>query len=279
MKAQKAAICISAGLMAAVPLRLICAEQAAADTTDIVAVSISREIATVDGVFTATVYLDELPTTGLNAMDFAITYDPTILTVTDVELLYDTGADKAEAAVNPDLENTVFRYEDTGNELRICWNTALTNPDYWLQEERAFFTISGTLAETVEPNSCAELCLAPASRETYEGSGVINTLVVAGYVDENGNTFNYETAFTDGLVWKPRDESGVTIRGDVNLDGAMTISDAINLYKVVTEEQPLCAAAYVNADLEPDGLLTAADVTLILQSLQQQAENTAAAAS
>lgn len=279
MKAQKAAICISAGLMAAVPLRLICAEQAAADTTDIVAVSISREIATVDGVFTATVYLDELPTTGLNAMDFAITYDPTILTVTDVELLYDTGADKAEAAVNPDLENTVFRYEDTGNELRICWNTALTNPDYWLQEERAFFTISGTLAETVEPNSCAELCLAPASRETYEGSGVINTLVVAGYVDENGNTFNYETAFTDGLVWKPRDESGATIRGDVNLDGAMTISDAINLYKAVTEEQPLCAAAYVNADLEPDGLLTAADVTLILQSLQQQAENTAAAAS
>ena len=278
MKAQKAAICISAGLMAAVPLRLICAEQAAADTTDIVAVSISREIATVDGVFTATVYLDELPTTGLNAMDFAITYDPTILTVTDVELLYDTGADKAEAAVNPDLENTVFRYEDTGNELRICWNTALTNPDYWLQEERAFFTISGTLAETVEPNSCAELCLAPASRESYEGSGVINTLVVAGYVDENGNTFNYETAFTDGLVWKPRDESGVTIRGDVNLDGAMTISDAINLYKAVTEEQPLCAAAYVNADLEPDGLLTAADVTLILQSLQQQAENTAAAA-
>ncbi len=278
MKAQKAAICISAGLMAAVPLRLICAEQAAADTTDIVAVSISREIATVDGVFTANEYMDELPTTGLNAMDFAITYDPTILTVTDVELLYDTGADKAEAAVNPDLENTVFRYEDTGNELRICWNTALTNPDYWLQEERAFFTISGTLAETVEPNSCAELCLAPASRETYEGSGVINTLVVAGYVDENGNTFNYETAFTDGLVWKPRDESGVTIRGDVNLDGAMTISDAINLYKAVTEEQPLCAAAYVNADLEPDGLLTAADVTLILQSLQQQAENTAAAA-
>lgn len=279
MKAQKAVICIGAGLLAAVPLRSICAEQAAADATDIVAVSISREIAAMDGVFTATVYLDELPETGLNAMDFAITYDPTILTVTDVELLYDTGADKAEAAVNPDLENTVFRYEDTGNELRICWNTALTNADYWLQEERAFFTISGTLAETVEPSSCAELCLAPASRETYEGSGVINTLVIAGYVDENGNTFNYETAFTDGVVWKPSDESGVTIRGDVNLDGATTISDAINLYKVVTEEQPLCAAAYVNADLEPDGVFTVTDVTLILQSLQQQAENIAAAAS
>ncbi len=279
MKAQKAVICISAGLLAAVPLRLIRAEQAAADTTDIVAVSISREISDTDGVFSATVYLDELPETGLNAMDFAVTYDPTVLTITNVELLYDTGADDAEAAVNPDLENTVFRYEDTGTELRICWNTALTNADYWLQEERAFFTISGTLAETVEPCSCTELCLAPASRETYEGSGIINTLVVAGYVDENGNTFNYETAFADGVVWKPRDESGITMPGDVNLDGAVTVSDAINLHKMVLEEQPLCAAAYVNADLESDGSYTVADVTLILQSLQKQAEDTEAAAS
>ncbi len=279
MKAQKAVICIGVGLLAVMSLRLICAEQAAADTTDIVVVSISREIATMDGAFTATVYLDELPETGLNAMDFAITYDPTILTITDVELLYDTGADKAESAVNPDLENTVFRYEDTGSELRICWNTALTNADYWLQEERAFFTISGTLAETVEPNGRADLCLAPATRETYEGSGIINTLVVAGYVDEDGNTFNYETAFTDGIVWKPSDASGATIRGDVNLDGAMTMSDAINLYRMVTEEQPLCAAAYVNADFEPDGILTVGDVTLILQSLQQQAENIASATS
>ncbi len=276
MKAQKAVMCILAGLLAAVPIRLLCAEHAAADAAEIVAISISREIAATDGAFTATVYLDELPETGLCAMDFAIAYDPTVLSISNVELLYDTGADDAEAAVNPDLEGTVFSHEDTGTELRIRWATALKNADYWLQEERAFFTVSGTLDPAVEPNRCAELCLIPASRETYEGSGVMNTLIIAGYVDENGNTFNCETALTDGAVWMPSDESGVTTLGDVNLDGAVTMSDAIDLHKLVCEERPLGAAAYANADLEADGLLTASDVTLILQILQQQAEDTEA---
>lgn len=274
MKAQKAVACIFAGLLTAVPVRLLCADKAAANVTELVAVSISREIAATDGTFTATVYLDELPETGLCAMDFAIAYDPTVLSISDVELLYDTGADDAEAAVNPDLEGTVFVHENTGSEIRIRWATALKNADYWLQEERAFFTISGTVDPTVPPNSCSALCLVPASRETYEGSGVINTLIVAGYVDEDGNTFNCDTALTDGVVWTPSDESGATTLGDVNLDGAVTVSDAVELHKLVNEKQALGAAAYANADLESDGMFTVNDVTLILQSLYEQAENT-----
>lgn len=274
MKAQKAVACIFAGLLAAVPCRWLAADKAAADATELVAISISREIAAADGTFTATVYLDELPETGLNAMDFAVAYDPAFLSISDVELLYDTGADDAEASVNPELAGTVFLCEDTGSELRIRWATALTNTDYWLQEERAFFTISGTVGENAEPNSCSALCLVPASRETYEGSGEINTLIIAGCVDEEGLSYNCETALTDGAIWVPSDETGVTTPGDVNLDGAVTVSDAVELHKLIAEEQTLGAAAYANADLELDGVFTIADVTLILQSLSSQAEDT-----
>lgn len=274
MKAQKAIACVFASLLAVIPLRWLGTDKAAADATDPVAISISREIASADGAFTATIYLDELPETGLCAMDFAIAYDPAILSISNVELLYDTGADDAEAAVNPDLAGTVFTHEDTGSEIRIRWATALKNDDYWLKEERAFFTVSGTVSPEAEPNTCSELRLVPASRETFDGSGEINTWIIAGYVDEEGNTYNCETALTDGAVWVPRDETGVTTPGDVNLDGAVTVSDAVEMLLLVTEEQALGAAAYANADLESDGVLTIADVTLILQSLISQAENT-----
>lgn len=275
MKAQKAIACTFAVLLAAVPCRWLAADRAAADATELVAISISREIAAADGTFTATVYLDELPETGLNAMEFAVAYDSAFLSISDVELLYDTGADDVEASVNPDLAGTVFLSENTGSELRIRWATALTNTDYWLQEERAFFTISGTVSEDAAPNSCSALCLVPANRETYDGSGEINPRIIAGYVDEEGEAHNCETALTDGVIWIPRDETGVTTPGDVNLDGAVTVSDAVELHRLISETQLLGAAAYANADLELDGVFTIADVTLILQALSDQAEGTA----
>lgn len=275
MKAQKAVACLLTGLLAAVPVRIFWPETAAADETEIVTVSISREIAAADGTFTATVFLDELPASGLCAVDFAVAYDPTVLSISDVELLYDTGADDAEAAVNPDLAGTVFTWEDVDGEVRIRWATALKNADYWLREERAFFTISGQVSAEALPISRCDLRLVPASRETHDGSGVINTLIVAGYVDADGNSYNCETWLNDGVVWKPKDETGVTIAGDVDLDGAVTISDAIQLHKLVAEECTLGAAAYANADCESDGILTIADVTLILQYLDGQIEGTA----
>jgi len=185
-----------------------------------------------------------------------------------VTLLYDTGADDAEAAVNPSLKGTVFTYEVTEEALQIRWATALVDEEYWLSEARPFFAFSGRVnTETVRPGSATALKIVPASREGEEHSAV-----VAGYMDEQGKSYTCETRLTDGAIWMPIDETGATKYGDINLDGAITLSDAVLLQRAVTEEKALCAAAYANADCEHDGMLTITDVTLILRSLSDDAD-------
>lgn len=268
MKAQKAIACILSGVLAAASLRGIVRLTADAEGTDLAAVSISTVTAGEDGSFTTTVNLDTLPTTGLCALDFAVAYDSAALKISGIKLLYDTGAQAAETAINPDLEDTVFTYEDTGSEIRLRWATALKNADYWLRETRPLVEISGTMY-TDTPQNRSALRIIPASRETSKDSGVANKTIVLGYVDAQGKTYNCESKLTDGLVWRP-DENSVTMYGDLNLDGKIEVTDAVLLHRLLNEEMlTLGAAAYANADCEQDGLLTIADVTLILQILQQ----------
>gem|GEM_PF-749062 len=240
--------------------------------TETAAITVNTVAADTNGTFTATVYLDELPDTGLCALDFAIAYDSAVLTISDVELLYDTGAEAAEILVNPDFAGTVFTYEDIGGELRIRWATGLRNRDYWLCEEQAFFTVSGTFSEQAEPGCCETLRIVPATRETYTGSGEINTVIVAGYLDDEGNSHNCETRLKDGAVWNPLDETGATMYGDINLDGQITTSDAVFMHRALSEQDALCAASYANADCEFDRVFSIADVTLMLRVLKGEQE-------
>lgn len=272
MKAQKAIAGILAGLFAAGTLKGAGSIHSAAEETDTVAISVSSTVAAADGTFSAVVYLDELPDTGLCAMDFAVAYDSSFLTVNDVELLYDTGADDAEAAANPDLAGTVFRYEDTDGEIRVRWATALMDSYYWLREERAFFVLHGTVNGDVAKGERSELRLGPASRETTEGSGVINTTIIAGYVDADGNSYNCNTTLTNGYVFTMLDETGATMYGDLDMNGERTLADVILQNRVIAEEVELCAAAYANADCELDGCLSMADVTLMLRYLKGEIE-------
>ncbi len=276
MKAQKAIACLLAGTLAAASKGL-CLFGAGANAADLAAISISTVIAGEDGSFVTTVNLDTLPETGLCAMDFAVAYDSAALDISKIELLYDTGAEDAEKRVSPDFEGTVFSCEDIGGEIRVRWATALKNADYWLREERPLLQISGTMHTDTSQN-WSRLRLIPATRETFEGSGVQNTTIVAGYVDSNGKTYNCKTMLTDGVVWRVL-EDGVTMRGDLNMDARLTISDAVMVYKLVNEQElTLGAAAYANADCKPDGLLTMADVALILQNLEREPEDAALAA-
>ncbi len=274
MKAQKTAGRMPLGIAAGVlMLGLVnggLQRSAAAEQTDIAAITVDTLIAEDDGSFTAAVHLDRLPESGLSALDFAIAYDPAVLSISQVELLYDTGADAAEAAVNPELAGTVFHYEDTGSEIQIRWATALLNRDYWLTEERVLFTISGTVLADAEPGSHSALTIAPATRETSKGSGVMNTEIFAGYVDEERNTRLCETVLKNGHVFTLRDETGATVYGDLNMSGEPDMADAVLLNRLIAEDEGLvldCAAAYANADCEFDGVLTIADVTLMLRVL------------
>lgn len=284
MKAQKAAgskarsrflrkcgavISAAAGLAAILTAAAGGGSILAVDNPDAENVALTVETVVLDqaGDFTATVFLDELPDSGINALDFAIAYDPAVLSIDTVELLYDTGAEKAEMLVDPKFKGTVFTTEDVDGELRVRWATALVNRDYWLREEQAFFTLHGHLSNDSGPGSYSPLAIVPASRETSQGSGIINTVIYAGYLDEEGNSHMCETKLQSGAVWVVLDETGALMYGDINTDGEITAADAVLLYRVLAEQATLGAAAYANADCEFDGALTIADVSLMREVL------------
>lgn len=284
MKAQKAAggkgrllravIGALAGAAALIPASGLQTDIRAADESETEITALTVETVMLDQAedFTATVWLDELPETGICALDFAIAYDPAVLTIDNVNLLYDTGAEAVEILVNPNFAGTVFSYENIPGELRIRWGTGLRDREFWLREQRAFFTVSGHFGEGAGAGSGSALKIVPASRETAGDSGPAVNAVTAGYLDDQGNPHVCDTRLTNGGVWVRLDETGATRYGDLNLDGEITTADAVLMYHVLAEQSTLSAAAYANADCEFDGVLTIADVSLMLRVINGELE-------
>lgn len=267
MKAQKAAVIwVLAGCLAYQTPAAVSAAAAAEEPEAVLTAEIA--VADADGHFTAAVSLEHLPETGLCAAEFAVAYDAAALTITDVTLLYDTGAQWAESLVHPDLNGTVFSYELREGLVWVRWATALTDATYWLREERPLLAVGGVLKDTVSAGACTELRIVPAGDSA-------DAEIAAGWLDDAGTAHYCRTEAKDGAVWMPIDETGATMYGDVNLDGECTLADAVMLHRAIAEELALSAAAYANADCEPDGLLTLGDVTLILRNLNQTAEDKA----
>jgi len=276
MKARKAAAVGMAAVSAAFCLLRQPERNAlATETEPSAAISIETVTSAEDGTFCARVYLDELPESGLSALEFAVGYDEAALRITDAELLYDTGAQAAETRIHPDLAGTVFTCDYREGTLQVRWGTALMNPEYWLREEQALLTLRGTVTDAMHPGDHCQLRLLPANVITADGREMPDTDITAGYLDEKGNAYRCAVRIEDGAVWVPIDAAGATMYGDINLDGRLSVEDAVLLLKVIAEEESLCAAAYANADCESDDMLTMADVTLMLQVLSHDLEATA----
>ncbi|MBR3267504.1 MAG: hypothetical protein IKI58_02060 [Oscillospiraceae bacterium] len=276
MKARKAAaVCLFAVSAASGLLTQQGEKTFATEEPSVAAISVETVTSETDGTFSARVFLDRLPESGLCALEFAVAYDEAALRITQAELLYDTGAQAAEIRVHPGLAGTVFTYDNREGVTQVRWATALVDPDYWLKEERALLTLRGTVTDAMRPGDHCQLRVVPADVTLEDGTRIQGPEVAAGYLDAEGNAYRCEVSPTDGAVWIPIDETGATMYGDINLDGQLSVEDAILLLKVIAEEETLSAAAYANADCEADGILTMADVTLMLQVLMKEREATA----
>lgn len=271
MKAQKAAAAVlTAGFFACISSGTALLQAAAAENQPRTALVFERTAADADGQFKAVLSLDEIPDAGLCALEFAVGYDTAALEITEVELLYDTGAQKAEELANPKLADTVFRYENDSSEGRlwIRWATGL-DADFWLKTEQAFLSVSGKLKGEMPAGSAAELKLVSAAGDAADA------VIAAGYLDADGTSHYCQTIVQNGLVWKPIDETGATMFGDIDLDGKRTIADAVMMQRAMAEDLALSAAAYANADCETDGMLTMSDISLMLRLMEYEVEDTA----
>nr|AEV58621.1 scaffoldin C [Ruminococcus flavefaciens] len=274
MKTKKIVI----GAMAAAMLSLsVCSIAPAVAADETVQISVSKTTAEAGGEFKVDVSLADIPTTGLQCCNFAIKYDPKVLTIKDITAgaLAGTVSGDASSSMLPNFNN----YSQEGL-ISVMWSTSVDDASKWLKGEGTFCTITGTVAAGTANGTVSEITVLPTSRETYDGSGVMNDAFDCGYL-KDGVKVNFNVKPNAGSVTIGSEETtttppatttttenkpGVSLRGDANLDNKVSVADAVAILQSIAnkDKYALKPQGAVNGDVEGnnDGI-TGADALRI----------------
>nr|AEV58661.1 scaffoldin C [Ruminococcus flavefaciens] len=274
MKTKKIVI----GAMAAAMLSLsVCSIAPAVAADETVQISVSKTTAEAGGEFKVDVSLADIPTTGLQCCNFAIKYDPKVLTIKDITAgtLAGTVSGDASSSMLPNFNN----YSQEGL-ISVMWSTPVDDASKWLKGEGTFCTITGTVAAGTANGTVSEITVLPTSRETYDGSGVMNDAFDCGYL-KDGVKVNFNVKPNAGSVTIGSEETtttppatttttenkpGVSLRGDANLDNKVSVADAVAILQSIAnkDKYALKPQGAVNGDVEGnnDGI-TGADALRI----------------
>nr|AEV58550.1 scaffoldin C [Ruminococcus flavefaciens] len=274
MKTKKIVI----GAMAAAMLSLsVCSIAPAVAADETVQISVSKTTAEAGGEFKVDVSLADIPTTGLQCCNFAIKYDPKVLTIKDITAgtLVGTVSGDASSSMLPNFNN----YSQEGL-ISVMWSTSVDDASKWLKGEGTFCTITGTVAAGTANGTVSEITVLPTSRETYDSSGVMNDAFDCGYL-KDGVKVNFNVKPNAGSVTIGSEETtttppatttttenkpGVSLRGDANLDNKVSVADAVAILQSIAnkDKYALKPQGAVNGDVEGnnDGI-TGADALRI----------------
>lgn len=233
-----------------------------------VQISVGSDTAEPGGEFSVEVSLANIPANGIQACDFAVEYDSSILTVTSVTAgaLTETGAAEADPSASqmPNFDYEIVNDEGTVN---LLWTTSLDDASYWLQDGGVFCTITGTVSESAAEGTSAELKAVATSRDTYPNSGTANSSINAGY-SEGTSAVKYEVSVTDGAVTIGSGAtSGTVLYGDADCSGTVDIADVVLVmgYASNKEKNPISAQGLNNADVYQRGDGVGASDALAIQ--------------
>lgn len=193
MKAKKTIAGVLA--LSALVTAVVSVQASAADAA--VTLSASHEtVAAAGDAFSVDVSIADVPETKVNVLDFALTYDSSILTVTDIAI-----GDAANTDVSADTtaaDAPVFAYVIKDGEINVSWTTALGS-DAWIADDGVILTISGTVNDGVADGTVTPIDFAPVTRETFEGSGEMNSTMIVGMIDGTDYA-SYDLSTTAGSV-------------------------------------------------------------------------------
>nr|AEV59022.1 scaffoldin C [Ruminococcus flavefaciens] len=266
MKTKKVVV----GAIAATMLPLsVCSLAPVAAAGETVQISVGKTSAEVGSKFSVDVSLADIPSSGIQALDFAITYDSSALTIDSVEAgaLINKGVDKADlsASLSPCFESSINKTE---GYVSLIWSTATDDASYWLKGNGVYCTINGTVASGAK-NGTYDLKITPIERETFYGSKKSNATIGCGY-ESNGKPVKLDVKTSDGSVTVGKIETTTTTivtqgptatkRGDANCDGEVDMSDIVlimqslanpNKYGVNgSDEHHITAVGEANADVD-----------------------------
>ena len=302
MKAKRTIACALALSMLAATATSLGASAAGSSVT----LAGSKATAESGGEFSVDVSLSGVPSTGINVLDFAVTFDQTILSVDHVTLRNknNTGADAADSTSK---DAPVFATNIKDGEIAVSWTTAAPTAN-WIKSDGVILTITGTVKDGVADGTVTPIDFAPVSRDTYEGSGTKNSSMVIGYISgtdsasygivtEAGSvTIGSKQTTTEAPVTTTAVETTTTVTnettaetttkenettttkstiqvdpsllyGDVNLDGDIDLADAVLLNKSVAGVVELNDTAKANADCFADGVIGSDDSMTLLKFL------------
>lgn len=193
MKVRK----IVAGLAAVSMLAAFSAQAVIA--ADTVSIKAGEASANAGEKFTLDVSLEGVPAAGISSMEFAVTYDPAIVTVTSVTpgKIAQNGVETVEKF---DGVNAFEAAYDTAGLVTITYSTGLSDAKYCITESGVYATISGTVAATAKDGDYSDIKITAIARETVEGKGDTNKEIKAGYIAADGTVTKYATSVTNGKV-------------------------------------------------------------------------------
>lgn len=292
MKAKRTIACAAALAMLASS-----AVSFSASAANAVTLKVGEATAQASESFTVDVSVKDVPATKINVLDFALSYDSSALTIESVKLgpAGDTASGDSTASEAPILSSKI-----TTNAVNISWSTGLDSAS-WIAEEGVVFTITGTVNADAADGKYP-IQIQPIDRETYPGSGEKNSKVLVGYV-YGTDSATYEVNAEDGFVEvtskgettttttvttdseQPGTSTTTTasttakpgsdinppdpdvLYGDVNVDGKVSLVDAVMLNKAVADVVTLGDAARANADCNVDKEINGTDAIILLQFL------------
>lgn len=256
-----------------------------------VSVTLGNTTAAPGGTFTVEMELSDIPSAGINACDFGIKYDSSVLTITGVEAgsLAQSETSTVEGMPDP-LE---YNVEDDLVSVIYGLGTSGT----YMTGSGTFLVISGTVSDTAAAGTKSELEIVAVDRTTTPSSTVANTEIIFGNLGnaDDAAPVVYDPTFTNGYVEILGDTSEtteatetteetteketlefgeVTMLGDATVDGSVDSSDIIAVNKIVLSRSkfPLKnATANANADCDSDGDITSKDAMAIINHVLQVA--------
>nr|AEV59343.1 scaffoldin C [Ruminococcus flavefaciens] len=229
MKTKKVVV----GALAAMLSLSVCSLAPVVAAGETVQISVGKTNAEAGAEFSVDVSLADIPSSGIQALDFAVTYDSKVLTITKVEqgALVNKSAETADksAALSPLFESSI---NSTEGFVSMIWSTSTDDASYWLKGDGVFCTIKGTVASGATSGAVADLKIVPINRETYAGSGSPNGDIGCGY-EKDGKPVKLATSVDNGSVTvgkvvttteKPTEK---IVTGEGNCDGTVDMGDAV----------------------------------------------------
>ena len=256
MKTKKVVV----GAVAAAMLSLAVCPVAPAAAGETVQISVGNEEVKAGEKFSVNVSLNDISAPGIQATDFAVSYDSSMITIDSVDAgaLANTGAADADGSSSsvPVFEASI----NSEGYVNLVWSTGLDDSSYWLNGSGVFCTINGTVSASAKEGTEIPLKVTAIDRTVNPGSSD-KAAIFAGYVkDDAAVEFAVETVYGSIKVASGSSTTvGDKLRGDANCDDKVDLSDAVLILQSIanadkygengTDESHITSQGVINADV------------------------------